>query len=81
VYADGYVPHEVEFMVVNDHPTLLNVTLHTAKRKDGVYYRPQQPPYHHHHHHGPTIIAQNQRNGIFSSISNGFNNFVSSIFG
>nr|CAH7766944.1 unnamed protein product [Callosobruchus chinensis] len=31
VYADGYVPREVEFMVVEQHPTLLNVTLHTAK--------------------------------------------------
>lgn len=31
VYADGYVPKEVEFMVVDEHPTLLNVTLHPAK--------------------------------------------------
>ncbi|XP_060522719.1 carboxypeptidase M isoform X3 [Cylas formicarius] len=31
VYADGYVPREVEFMVVEQHPTLLNVTLHAAK--------------------------------------------------
>lgn len=37
VYADGYVPKEVEFMVVEQHPTLLNVTLHTAKVKNNDY--------------------------------------------
>jgi hypothetical protein len=31
VFADGYVPREVEFAVVEQHPTLLNVTLHPAK--------------------------------------------------
>ncbi|XP_026676561.1 carboxypeptidase D-like isoform X2 [Diaphorina citri] len=31
VYADGYVPREIDFMVVEQHPTLLNVTLHTSK--------------------------------------------------
>lgn len=31
VYADGYVPREIEFMVVDQHPTLLNVTLHPAR--------------------------------------------------
>ncbi|CAG9836902.1 unnamed protein product [Diabrotica balteata] len=31
VYADGYIPKEVEFLVVEQHPTLLNVTLHGAK--------------------------------------------------
>lgn len=31
VYADGYVPREVEFVVIDDHPTLLNVTLRPAK--------------------------------------------------
>lgn len=31
VYADGYVPREMDFMVVEQHPTLLNVTLHAAK--------------------------------------------------
>nr|XP_023012130.1 carboxypeptidase D-like isoform X2 [Leptinotarsa decemlineata] len=31
VYADGYVPREIEFVVVEQHPTLLNVTLHGAK--------------------------------------------------
>lgn len=31
VYADGYVPKEVDFVVVEEHPTLLNVTLHPAK--------------------------------------------------
>ncbi|XP_025832319.1 carboxypeptidase M isoform X2 [Agrilus planipennis] len=36
VYADGFVPKEVEFMVVNEHPTLLNVTLHPSQY--GAYY-------------------------------------------
>lgn len=31
VYADGYVPQEIEFMVVEQHPTLQNITLHAAK--------------------------------------------------
>lgn len=31
VYADGYVPQEVDFMVVDQHPTLQNVTLRAAK--------------------------------------------------
>lgn len=31
VYADGYVPREIDFMVVEQHPTLLNVTLHPSK--------------------------------------------------
>jgi hypothetical protein len=38
VFADGYVPREVEFAVVEQHPTLLNVTLHPAK----VGYRPSK---------------------------------------
>ncbi|XP_043282547.1 carboxypeptidase M-like isoform X5 [Venturia canescens] len=31
VYANGYSPREVEFMVIDQHPTLLNVTLHATK--------------------------------------------------
>lgn len=34
VYADGYLPRELDFMVVEQHPTLLNVTLHPAKQDD-----------------------------------------------
>lgn len=29
--AEGYLPQEVEFIVIDSHPTLLNVTLHSAK--------------------------------------------------
>lgn len=29
--ADGYLPQEIEFIVIDNHPTLLNVTLHSAK--------------------------------------------------
>ncbi|CAG9774094.1 unnamed protein product [Ceutorhynchus assimilis] len=32
VYADGFVPREIEFRVVEEHPTLLNVTLQAAQR-------------------------------------------------
>ncbi|KAF5296501.1 hypothetical protein FQR65_LT01490 [Abscondita terminalis] len=86
-YADGYVPRELEFVVVNDHPTHLNVTLYPAKRKDGVHYRPQlqqqQPPPPHYHQHlpPPPYDQQPQGSGILSSISSGFNNFFGSIFG
>uniref|UniRef100_A0A1B0CR20 Peptidase M14 domain-containing protein n=2 Tax=Lutzomyia longipalpis TaxID=7200 RepID=A0A1B0CR20_LUTLO len=31
VYADGYIPRDVDFMVVDQHPTLLNVTMQPAK--------------------------------------------------
>ncbi|XP_026734326.1 carboxypeptidase M-like isoform X2 [Trichoplusia ni] len=31
VSAEGYLPQEVEFIVIDNHPTLLNVTLHSAK--------------------------------------------------
>lgn len=31
VFADGFVPREVQFAVVEEHPTLLNVTLYPAK--------------------------------------------------
>lgn len=31
VYADGFVPKDVDFMIVEQHPTLLNVTLQPAK--------------------------------------------------
>ncbi|XP_026475682.1 carboxypeptidase M-like, partial [Ctenocephalides felis] len=31
VYAEGYAPREIDFVVVDEHPTLLNVTLYAAK--------------------------------------------------
>lgn len=33
VYADGFSPREIDFMVVEQHPTLLNVTLQGSKVK------------------------------------------------
>ncbi|KAJ8959056.1 hypothetical protein NQ318_022312 [Aromia moschata] len=71
VYADGYVPRDVEFMVVEQHPTLLNVTLHTAKRKDSHFYRPSPQIF-----HRPIPQQPAQENGIFSSITNGLSNLV-----
>lgn len=31
VFADGFVPRDVDFMVVEQHPTLLNVTMQPSK--------------------------------------------------
>lgn len=31
VFAEGYAPREVEFVIVEQHPTLLNVTLQASK--------------------------------------------------
>ncbi|PSN45053.1 hypothetical protein C0J52_04006 [Blattella germanica] len=57
---------------------------HTLPRQDG-FYRPQpqpsqQHPYYHRPQGGP-INKPNENGGIFSSLSNGFNNLVSNIFG
>ncbi|XP_028171649.1 carboxypeptidase D isoform X2 [Ostrinia furnacalis] len=74
VAADGYLPQEVEFIVVDSHPTLLNVTLHSAKRIDGgPYYRPVSLP--------PRPPPAPAGSGIFASLTNSFNSFVSNIFG
>ncbi|XP_063973821.1 carboxypeptidase M isoform X3 [Diachasmimorpha longicaudata] len=95
VYANGYTPQEVEFMVVKEHPTLLNVTLHGAKRIDNYgdglpQYGNSGPPgryptrdYTHHYRPGANGHqgSQENNNGIFSSISTGFNSFVSNLFG
>ncbi|XP_011309031.1 carboxypeptidase M isoform X2 [Fopius arisanus] len=93
VYASGYTPREVEFMVVEEHPTLLNVTLHGTKRVDnhGDHYGNAGPPgryptrdYTHHYRpgvNGHQGSAQDSSNGIFSSISTGFNSFVTNLFG
>ncbi|XP_046740694.1 carboxypeptidase M isoform X2 [Diprion similis] len=102
VYADGYLPREVEFMVIEQHPTLLNVTLRATKRQDhiggnqgtvGVYagrpsetHREQRPsPYYTQGHYRPNsganTAAGDNGNGIFSSISSGFNSIVTNLFG
>lgn len=33
MYADGYAPREIDVAVVEQHPTLVNVTLHSSKVK------------------------------------------------
>lgn len=88
VYADGFVPREIEFMVVDQHPTLLNVTLHPAKRKDGQFYRPHQPQVYHKgggpphlqsFYNSPQHLqpqASHHQPSFFSSISNGLSNLV-----
>lgn len=48
IYGDGYIPKEMDFMVVEQHPTLLNVTLHTSKvgpPVDKPRLKPWQPPW------------------------------------
>ncbi|XP_063904690.1 carboxypeptidase M isoform X1 [Zophobas morio] len=70
IYADGYVPKDIDVMVVEQHPTLVNVTLHAAKRKDGNFYRPQQHPLYH------RPLKPPPQSGIISSITSGFNNLV-----
>lgn len=36
VFADGYAPREVDFMVIEQHPTLLNVTLQGSKVRRSI---------------------------------------------
>ncbi|KOB77088.1 Carboxypeptidase m [Operophtera brumata] len=71
VAAEGYIPQEIEFIVIDSHPTLLNVTLHSAKvltnpvgteRIDGQYYRPGPPP--------PRLPAAPAQSGFIASITN-----------
>lgn len=78
VFADGYAPREVDFMVIEQHPTLLNVTLQASKRNDGPYnnYRPVSAAQQQHYR-----PQQDRDQGIFSSLSSGFNSIVSNIFG
>ncbi|XP_048519633.1 carboxypeptidase M isoform X2 [Dendroctonus ponderosae] len=73
IYADGFVPREMDFIVVDEHPTLLNITLHAAKRKEGFYYRPPNSGF----SRGPFVPPHQpvaQESGIFSSITNGLSN-------
>lgn len=94
VYADGYTPREIDFMVVEQHPTLLNVTLHPSKRQDNFYHHQQQRPHYYqalqHPHHmglkpgpsGSSGPSQGQAGGgILSSITSGFNNLFGNFFG
>ncbi|XP_030764028.1 carboxypeptidase M-like isoform X2 [Sitophilus oryzae] len=75
VYGDGFVPREVEFMVVDDHPTLLNVTLLAAKRQDSHFYRhPAQTNYNRGQFAQGPHQPVAQESGIFSTITNGLSN-------
>ncbi|XP_071639447.1 carboxypeptidase D isoform X1 [Temnothorax longispinosus] len=95
VFSNGYMPREVEFVVVEQHPTLLNVTLYSTKQRQyneengSVLYNGNiggRPYPHRDHtlHYRPQSgvnTAPDANSGIFSSISNGFNNFVTNLFG
>ncbi|XP_030381385.1 carboxypeptidase D isoform X3 [Scaptodrosophila lebanonensis] len=86
VFAEGYAPREVEFVIVEQHPTLLNVTLQPSKRIEGIgaggpsYYRPIPAPQHY-RPVPPYVASASNDNGIFSTISNGLNSLYSNIFG
>lgn len=47
MYADGFAPRELDVMVVDEHPTLLNVTLFPSKVGGSLpsSRRPWQPPW------------------------------------
>lgn len=51
VYADGFAPRELDLMIVDEHPTLLNVTLFPSKVNPGMgaggppSRRPWRPPW------------------------------------
>ncbi|XP_062537827.1 carboxypeptidase D-like isoform X4 [Armigeres subalbatus] len=90
VFADGFVPRDVDFMVVEQHPTLLNVTMQPSKRNDGPFYRPVQQSAQ--SQYRPQIAAPGlpgssinggspADEGILSTLSNGFNSLVNNIFG
>lgn len=81
VFSNGYIPREVEFRVVEQHPTLLNITLYSTKKQydkengsilfngntgGRLPYRPQSG----------VNTAADANSGILWSISNGFNSFV-----
>ncbi|XP_073833465.1 carboxypeptidase D isoform X2 [Musca autumnalis] len=86
VFAEGYSPREIEFVVVEQHPTLLNVTLQPSKRIEGSLspisplYRPLPgpPP---HLYRPPTPGYGGGESSIFSSITSGLNNLYSNLFG
>lgn len=54
------------------------------QRQDNTPYRQPVPHFYHHHHPQGIALAPKQPTqepGIFSSITSGFNNFVSNVFG
>ncbi|XP_058176585.1 carboxypeptidase M-like [Anopheles ziemanni] len=81
VYADGYVPKDVDFMVVEQHPTLLNVTLQPSKRQDGTHYRPAASTQYRPSQQLPPAQSSGSDEGILSTLSSGFNSLVNNIFG
>ncbi|XP_071445439.1 carboxypeptidase D-like isoform X2 [Hetaerina americana] len=82
VYAEGYIPREMEFGVVEQHPTLLNVTLHPSKRSDN-FYRPSQHSvaYYHRQPSQPAPSGGGGMGSIFTTLSSGFTSLMGQIFG
>uniref|UniRef100_A0A336KP86 CSON013749 protein n=1 Tax=Culicoides sonorensis TaxID=179676 RepID=A0A336KP86_CULSO len=75
VFAEGYQPKEIDFVVVEQHPTQLNITIQQAKRNDAQYRPSDLKP----HYRPPAVPDRDE--GILSSISQGLNSFVSNVFG
>ncbi|KAM7350104.1 carboxypeptidase D isoform 2-T3 [Cochliomyia hominivorax] len=82
IFADGFKPREIEFVVLEQQPTLLNVTLQPSSRTDisavSQIYRPLPGPTPNHHYRPAPSYSDS---GILSSITNGLNNLYSNIFG
>ncbi|KAL9881576.1 carboxypeptidase M isoform X1 [Glossina fuscipes] len=84
IFAEGFAPREIEFVVVEQHPTLLNVTLQPAKRTDSAiihHYRPLPGSPQHYRPPHPPPPSYNSNSGLFSSITNSLNSIYSNIFG
>ncbi|XP_031624726.1 carboxypeptidase D-like isoform X3 [Contarinia nasturtii] len=79
VYADGFAPREIDFMVVEQHPTLLNVTLQGSKRNDGPYYRPMQSTHQHQMYRPPPQPVADQ--SFMGNIGNGLSSLLNNLFG
>uniref|UniRef100_A0A1A9VC85 Peptidase M14 domain-containing protein n=1 Tax=Glossina austeni TaxID=7395 RepID=A0A1A9VC85_GLOAU len=83
IFAEGFAPRELEFVVVEQHPTLLNVTLQPAKRTDNAihHYRPLPGSSQHYRPPHSPPPSYNSNSGLFSSITNSLNSIYSNIFG
>lgn len=92
VSAEGYSPSEIDFIVIKQQPTLLNVTLHSTKRVGDIGEHNQQQLYGHGSNNNQGIRPYPHRdysihyhpsgstNGQISDNSNGFFSSISNGF-
>ncbi|KAG7201082.1 hypothetical protein KM043_017625 [Ampulex compressa] len=94
IYANSYIPRDVEFVVAEDRPTLLNVTLYSARnhlidsevsashnRNPSIKSYPHRDYMLHVRPQQESNIASDTNNGIFASLSNRLNSLVTNLFG